>query len=135
MKKYLYYIESSFNFPCYMFHELCHWIFYFITWLLGFNSFPVIIIDRWYKYDCVKMVNGVECVHTLSIYAYVNFNTSYKLIARIGAFMPVIGIVLLILFSPWYMYFYYLSQISSLWLSTSDTRWVLGTHSKLESME
>lgn len=121
MKRMLFYTECyGFNMPASFFHEACHWVWYFALYLLGLNSLPRIRVSRWYSIRD----NGDGTCHQTMMYTYVWMGTSWygdaSVVNKVGLAMPVVGLALLVLLSPWQLDFYYLSQINTLWMSHSD---------------
>lgn len=125
-KNVLWLIEQYvFEIPLAFFHELTHWVFCVITWLLDINTFPKIVVVRW----PTRCVNSDDTTSTSSIRTHV----SYRFYGRVKSLhimmcsmMPIVGMAALFYFSPWFMWIYYLANINTLWLSVDDTRKVRG---------
>jgi len=109
--------------PCIIFHELCHYIVAVIIWCLGLApSFPTMQITRWfrleYKDDC-NFTAYNWCASVTNHY----YTTSLSIFANILiTIAPAIGCILLFIFSPWYIYPFYIANINWLWLSADDAQ-------------
>lgn len=120
IRKIIFYVQQIIiAFPCLLFHELCHYIWAVISFYLLQNSFPYIKIDSYPKF----YRNDMGTNTTIGASASVNFSTSNKnnLMHIIGTAMPAVGTICLFIFSPWYIWIYYIAGLDSLWLSLSDS--------------
>jgi len=120
MKKIFFYIETYVsNFPCYLAHEISHIIFVFIFWIFGINSFPKMI----WKRKASMTINKDLTTSMQSTYLFVQYTSYFKnrIPLLIVSASPALLTILLFIFSPWYMYLYYIANINTLWMSVGDT--------------
>lgn len=117
LKNFTFWIEQYlFDIPASLFHELCHWIVAFVTYLLGFNEFPTIVLDRWPSFN----INPDNTISIWSIKMHVAYTGWNDLSFRLIVLAPAIGTILLFIFSPYWLWVYYLARISRFWLSVND---------------
>ena len=127
------------NLPAYLFHELSHWMFVFLCWCLGFvDTFPKLIVIRWARWKINDSEGDDICrteieTHHMGITFTVNDRYKRMVINKISCIMPGITTILLFVFSPKFMWIYYITQINTLWLSVKDIRDIRSVKSKLKS--
>src|SRR5688572_10959638 len=119
-----------FNLPCYLYHEICHWVFGFITFCCGVNSFPKLRVLRWANWEINATNTGYEvsshfmCVNTAN-----DLNRFWNRVLTIYiCSAPAFGVILLFVISPWYLCVYYITQIQTLWLSYGDYQQIMGNN-------
>lgn len=119
----IFYIKQALiDIPCLLIHECSHWIFSFLTFCIGLNTFPKIEIIRWPTIDIKESGN----VNINSIHGYVTMMqpNRFEIHTVISTFMPVITTILLFIFSPYFMWIYYIAGIETLWLSGGDINYI-----------
>lgn len=101
-------------------HELSHWIVAFFTFCLGMNTFPVIVIKRWFHCE----VNEDDSISSSSHHLAVNFryDKDFEFIVPVICLAPALTTVLLFIYSPFWILPLYVCNLSTLWISTSDMR-------------
>ncbi len=120
----LYITEYTSTTPCYFIHEASHYMMALFCWAIGLNSFPKLIVTRWYSFQIDVQNNNIT--HT-GVQMHVNFDTDLHFrfhrwhIALITV-MPAITTIALLLLSPWWLKFYWISNLATLWLSVGDIR-------------
>lgn len=120
-KHYLQYFEAYvLNLPCYLIHELSHYIVALLM-IPFLNSFPKFVINNLYHN---KITNDMF-VSTKSHNMHININSNCRFSLQIFliTFSPAITTILLFIYSPYWLYPYYLCNISTLWLSVGDYRY------------
>ncbi len=126
IKYLLFYVETYLlNLPCYIIHELCHWLFLLPLSMIGLVSMPTIKMDRLASYS----INGDES-STWSFKMSVCYKNYFDIdwINRLCSIMPALGTIALFIVSPFYLYPYYLSQINTLWMSVGDINKMMGIY-------
>ena len=120
MKKVIFYLQEIFNCPCYVYHEICHWVFIVPFWVVGYCSFPVIKINRLPSITINKDENTSQSIS--SLYMCVNYRNHFGIswINRVCRLMPALGLMILLYISPIYLYLYYFANINTLWMSADD---------------
>lgn len=108
------------NAPLYIYHEIMHCLPLVITWIMGLNTFPEIVITQYPSYH----INDDNSVATSSFRMHVSYinHFGFKWLCFLTTIMPLFGTLFLFIISPYYLYPYYLSNIQTLWLSVGDIR-------------
>ena len=123
-KKISYYVaEYIGTFPMCILHEVSHWLFALITFCLGLNSFPKIRITKYYSVEIKDVYDRINNNRMHVEYTTTNLtNKTVIVMCSFVASAPFFLTIFLFCYSPLWMYPYYLSNINSIWLSSSDVK-------------
>lgn len=106
------------EFPCYLFHELTHFLFVVCAWAFGYSSFPKLIIDR-LAYANIEPNGDMQ---TFSFTMRVTYSTPkrYIIFPLLVCISPMVGTLFLFIISPYWLWLFYIANINTLMLSGGD---------------
>lgn len=120
-----FYIEwYVFEFPFLLYHEIWHLIMsYPLYWMAIIDSKPKLVIEKLAQID-VDWKNNYSAISSFRLYITYKDSIGDKyagaIVSGYVAFGPVLGVILLFLISPLWLWPIYMCKIGALWLSASD---------------
>lgn len=124
LKLYLQYLEGYCgNYVCSIIHEISHYVPAVIFYFLGLiDTFPKLEINGRFTITLRNPEDTGYYIMNVSMSVNYSQRIEYPIVNLIVTAMPAITTILLFWFSPWWLCLYYLSNISTLWLSVKDSR-------------
>jgi len=117
-----YFQETCGNVTSSVIHEMGHYIPAVILWCFGLiATFPKMKLVSPLKITIDEEGDSYR-IESVSMYVYYQTRGDRPVVNLITGIGPAVLVVLLLIFSPWYMYLYYICNISVLWLSPQDSK-------------